>query len=164
MRKSTFLWLGLAVFCATALYHTSQRVNDGRGEIARLEQNIAREEESLRVLNAEWSYLNKPARLEKLAAEHLKLVPMKARQFARFSDIDAPPPAPTPLAEKKEETIRLLPPKKTPETPKPVLRLQKPGALATSLPLPPAKEKPAPAAQSAENRGFSDVMKSLGVH
>lgn len=83
MRKSTLLWLALATFCGIALFYTSQKVHDSREKIARLGQAAAREEESVRVLQAEWSYLNQPRRLEKLAAEYLKLVPLKGIWFVK---------------------------------------------------------------------------------
>ncbi|MFH1158994.1 MAG: hypothetical protein V1721_09000 [Pseudomonadota bacterium] len=87
MRKSTLLWLTLAAFCGTALFHTSQRVHDLREETAALETSIGKEEESIRVLQAEWSALNRPDRLERLAKTWLKLAPLNVRQFVRMEDI-----------------------------------------------------------------------------
>lgn len=96
MRKSTLLFLMLAVISGALLFHTSQKVVDGQQRLAELDRDIGRENESLRVLSAEWSYLNKPERLEKLARQHLKLEPMKGKQFARLTDLpDVPPPAET---------------------------------------------------------------------
>ena len=94
MRKSTLLWLALAVFCGVSLFHTSQKAYDGREKLAGLSKDIAREEETIRVLQAEWGYLNQPARLEKLAKEYLDLVPMKGTQFSRAEDIPFPPVSP----------------------------------------------------------------------
>lgn len=89
------LWLGLAALSSFMLFHTSQKVTDGRQELARLNKDIQREEESLRVFQAEWSYLNQPERLEKLARQHLQLEPLKGRQFTIFKDLrESPPPAP----------------------------------------------------------------------
>jgi len=93
LRKISLLWLILAIFCGASLYHTSQRVHDGRAELNKMTQEIAREEESIRVLNAEWAYLNQPERLEKMAAEHFRaLAPLKGRQYAA-ADALTPPPA-----------------------------------------------------------------------
>ncbi len=88
MRKATLFWLGMATVCGTLLFHTSQEVTDGRSALRRMERDVLREEESLRVLQAEWSYLNQPERLEKLAREHLNLVPLNGRQFIRVSDLN----------------------------------------------------------------------------
>lgn len=87
MSKMAVLWLLLAVFCGTVLFHTSQSVQEGQGKIAALKQKTVTEEEALKILRAEWSYLNQPARLEKLAAGHLDLVPLKGSQFATLQDI-----------------------------------------------------------------------------
>jgi len=87
MRKTTLLWLILALFCGTGIFHTSQRVHDEREKIAALEASVGKENESLRVLNAEWSYLNQPARLEKLAKTYLHLAPLKGNQFVKVEDI-----------------------------------------------------------------------------
>lgn len=87
MRKTTLLWLLLAVFCGAILFHTSQQVTDGKARLASLQNKTQDEEESIRVLQAEWSYLNQPARLEKLVKEYLTLEPMQGRQFAKLADI-----------------------------------------------------------------------------
>lgn len=92
MRKSTFFWLGMTVFSAAALFHTSQQVTDGREKLAVIEHDIRKEEETLRVLQAEWSYLNQPDRLEKLVREYLQLEPMKGRQFTHMENLEAAPP------------------------------------------------------------------------
>lgn len=91
MRKSTFLWMTLAAVCGVMLFHTSQKVNDGRTTLAGIEIAIQKEKETLRVLQAEWSYLNQPERLDKLARQYLKLQPMKNRQFINLADLDRLP-------------------------------------------------------------------------
>lgn len=63
-------------------------------EVERLEDRtivfrhaILQQQETLRVLEAEWSYLNAPARLQELAVRHLNLVPPGVRQLGAFDDI-----------------------------------------------------------------------------
>lgn len=90
MHRTALLWLILAAFCGIALFHTSQKVNDGREHLVLLEQNTLKEKEDLRVLQAEWSYLNKPERLEKLARQHLGLQPMKNKQFIALAELATP--------------------------------------------------------------------------
>lgn len=92
MRKSTLFLLGFACISAIMLYYTSQKVHDEREKLTALEAQIDKEQESMRVLSAEWSYLNQPDRLEKLARQHLHLEPLKGRQFAKLKDIPLPPP------------------------------------------------------------------------
>lgn len=55
------------------LMHVSQSVRRAEREIARLDLSIENEREALRVLNAEWSMLNSPERIEALARRHLDL-------------------------------------------------------------------------------------------
>lgn len=102
MRRMTLLWLVLAAICGGVLFHTSQQVNDGRQRLAVINEDIRKEDETIRVLDAEWSYLNQPDRLEKLSKQYLNLSPLKGRQFAKLKDIadvpDAVPVAAQPVA------------------------------------------------------------------
>jgi len=88
MRKSTFLWLLLAVICGCMLFRTSQEVTDGRTKLAAIEASTRKEDESIRVLEAEWSYLNQPDRLEKLSKQYLTLAPLKGKQFSKISGLE----------------------------------------------------------------------------
>jgi len=71
----TFLIFGLACLAGTALLQTSQRVQEAEEKLAALRADVAREEDTMRVLRAEWEYLNRPERLERLASKFLNLVP-----------------------------------------------------------------------------------------
>ena len=117
MRKTAVLWLVLAAIAGGVLFHTSQRVTDGRAELDKIAQSLRKEDESLRVLQAEWSYLNQPDRLEKLAKKYFRLVPLKGSQFAKPDDLEtrleeekvaenkeaAPPPAAETRARRRTE-------------------------------------------------------------
>lgn len=82
----------LAGLGGAALLHVSQLVQQSEDELARIEENITQEKEYMRVLNAEWSYLNRPQNLEALAREYLDLVPPGTEPImAAPSDL---PPAP----------------------------------------------------------------------
>jgi hypothetical protein len=149
MRKSTFLWLALATFSGITLFHTSQKVHDGRVHLATLNAAVGKEEESLRLLHTEWGYLTQPARLEKLTKVYLKLAPMKGSQFARIEDI---PLRPETHAETHEQTEKpdiaadVIAPK--------INKILKPEA--------PVAAASAPAAASIEQRSIGDVIKGLG--
>lgn len=105
MNRMAVLWLFLAVTSGALLFKTSQQVTDGRQHLANITADIRREEDSLRVLQAEWSYLNQPDRLEKLAAQYLKLAPMKGKQFA---EVDSLPPRSVPETPAPAETPELV--------------------------------------------------------
>lgn len=168
MRKSTLLWLTLAAACGAVLFHTSQKVHDGRERLAVLNAAIAKEEESMRVLTAEWGYLNQPARLEKLARQYLKLAPLKGHQFVKADDLPLRPApvAPTAVSEAAPEIIAEKAPAKIPEKtavktePKapaaPPVKIIKPAAAT----LPKPHQPPATEAAGA-SRSFSDLMRSL---
>lgn len=153
MRKSTLLWLGLATFCGVVLFHTSQKVHDAREEIAALNAAAQKEEESIRVLQAEWSHLNQPERLEKLVKTYLKLVPLKGNQFTRLETIPLVTDTPGP------EAVAVV------EEPPPV-KIRTPRNPVSFVAEKPVVKKTAPAASAAtdlSHRRFGDVMKSLGV-
>lgn len=86
--KVTFVWLGLAAVATGVLFHTSYRVQELEAELGALNREIIEEQEAIRVLKAEWSYLNEPARLERLSREYLLLQPTQGDQIA---DIDSIP-------------------------------------------------------------------------
>lgn len=120
MRRMTILWLALAAICSAVLFHTSQQVTDGRPKLTALNEDIRKENETVRVLQAEWSYLNQPDRLEKLSKQYLDLAPLKGRQFTKLEETPAraapvaetAPVAeaePAPVAPVAEETQKPLP-------------------------------------------------------
>lgn len=98
MSRFAILWFCCAMVTGALLFQTSQRVTDGRQRLENITAEMRREEDSLRVLQAEWSYLNQPERLEKLAAQYLKLAPMKGRQFVAVADLPLRPLASAPEA------------------------------------------------------------------
>ena len=50
-------------------------------ELNNLEKQISTEKETIEVLQAEWSYLNKPERLSKLSEKYLRLAPVRVAQL-----------------------------------------------------------------------------------
>lgn len=91
MSKLALLWICLAAAAGAILFKTSQQVTDGRQRLDRITADMRREEDSLRVLQAEWSYLNQPDRLEKLVAQYLPLSPMKGKQFTSADSLPLRP-------------------------------------------------------------------------
>lgn len=66
---------GLAGISGVVLLYTSQSVQKAENRLASIEVNRQAEAEAVRVLKAEWAYLNSPVRLEELADEFLNLEP-----------------------------------------------------------------------------------------
>lgn len=79
----------LVIASGAMLMDVSHHVQRAERDIKRLDHEIAREEESIRVLKAEWAYLNNPVRLEALAADYVDLISPEAAQL--ISDMSVIP-------------------------------------------------------------------------
>jgi len=98
MRHSTLLFVLLAGAISLILFSVKYQVQDLEAELGAMERTIASDRRAIRVLKAEWSYLNNPARLRGLAERHLGLEPVKPGQYggidelpdARYGNISAP--------------------------------------------------------------------------
>ena len=94
-QSSTVLFALLAVVMGAASIVIGTEVHDLEDRLAGIHRDIAREQEALHVLRAEWSYLNRPERLEELARRHLDLRVPDPAQTMRVSDLPfAAPPGP----------------------------------------------------------------------
>ncbi len=91
MRLSTLVALVLAIGSGTLLFRVSQHVQSKETELQSIKQAIAREEESIRVLKAEWVYLNQPERLEKLADKYLDLQSPQVKRL-KYQGEEVPEP------------------------------------------------------------------------
>jgi cell division protein FtsL len=88
MRQVTMiLFVVLAGALSVGLFWLKVQVQDLEAERARLERAIVSERQAIRVLKAEWSLLNDPARLRGLADKHLGLGPVEAAQIAQIDDL-----------------------------------------------------------------------------
>lgn len=71
IKLSTLIAFVLAIMSGAALFWVSQRVQQLESEQRKLGEEISSEKEGMRVLAAEWDYLNRPERIEALAAKYL---------------------------------------------------------------------------------------------
>jgi len=67
--------------------------------VAKLRNEIRREQDAIAALRAEWSRLDSPARIEQLAHKHLGLKPIDAHQYDRLDGLPARRPDLIPLDE-----------------------------------------------------------------
>ncbi len=73
MRHTTILFVLIAGVLSLGLFVLKYEVQDLEHEIQSLNRRIVESREAIHVLDAEWSYLNDPARLRKLAAQYTGL-------------------------------------------------------------------------------------------
>ena len=86
-RIAGLLFFLTAASAALFLFHIKQEVREMEEELGIVHHDILRHQETIQVLEAEWSYLNRPARIAELAGRHLDLQPLAARQFVRIEDL-----------------------------------------------------------------------------
>jgi cell division protein FtsL len=77
----TLLLTGSSVFVI------AQRMHQAQNELTMHKREIATERENLRVLQAEWTYLNNPDRLEKLATSLFGLQPIDSKQYVALNGL-----------------------------------------------------------------------------
>jgi hypothetical protein len=82
----------LVAIISFGLYELKIEVRGLESELSGLRTGITAEKENIRVLNAEWSYLNRPERLGNMAARHLELAPIVSTQFIDAAMIPMRPP------------------------------------------------------------------------
>ena len=80
------LVLGL-VALAYVIYQVKYQARGLDAEIASIGKKIDEERDAIAVLRAEWSLLNRPERIERLAKKYLKLAPAKPLQLVTVDTV-----------------------------------------------------------------------------
>jgi len=75
----------VAAMLTYGLYSMKYEVQRLESKLLSLQTNLGSERKALQVLRAEWSYLNNPERLQKLAARHLELTPVSLNRIAALN-------------------------------------------------------------------------------
>ncbi len=88
MRTTSLVILLVTVAVGIGLFMVKYRVQDLEDQLVGLNREIARDREAIRVLRAEWSHLNEPARLKSLAGRHLGMVPVSVGAIASRAEIN----------------------------------------------------------------------------
>lgn len=149
----------LAAFTGAALLQTSQDVQSAESDLRAMQNAVESERESIRVLEAEWGYLNNPARLESLAAQYLDLEPP-----VPGSTLETPASLPDPF-------VPVIPPVKPFHEAAPDIVVQPVAAssapISSSVLKPKAKPaahkpKPVPSPAAAPEKSFNDLLKQYG--
>jgi cell division protein FtsL len=73
IRILNFSCFALTALACLALYHVSEQTRVARVELRSVQQKIVMEQETMKVLQADWVRVSDPARIQQLAAEKLGL-------------------------------------------------------------------------------------------
>ena len=106
--RGFILWAALAGVAGWAMFQVKYAVIDLEERLAAENRQILAHQEAIHVLKAEWTYLNEPARLARLVARHLDLVPAEGAQLATFATFDSIA-SPVPAAAKTSPVPKLKP-------------------------------------------------------
>ena len=93
---SALVVIGLAFWAYRENYETQEALSEAED----LQLQISQVRQRLRVLNAEWAYLNRPDRLQDLIEinfDKLGLLPLQPYQFGRIDQVAYPPNEPLPV-------------------------------------------------------------------
>lgn len=97
IRLGTLFWLVLVSATGFAMFGVKYQVQALEDELGRTNRAAASEEHELRVLEAEWAFLTRPATLEAMNRQFLSLSPIATKQLhATAADIPLRPPPPEP--------------------------------------------------------------------
>ena len=95
MRSFAYVLTALSVIAlAFWAYGENYATQEAMARAEALQREIAQTRSRLRVLRAEWAYLNRPDRLRELADinfDRLGLLPLAPRQFGRVDQVAFPP-------------------------------------------------------------------------
>ncbi len=86
-RTLSFIALLLLAVVSFGLYRLSYEVQRMEDELIELNRALARERETIGVLQAEWSYLSRPEYLQDKAERLLEMKPATARNIIRIEDL-----------------------------------------------------------------------------
>jgi hypothetical protein len=148
--------LGVVFFgcMAYGLYHLAYEVKRLEDQLITYNRALMREREAIDFLQAEWSYLTRPDRLQASADRHLNLTPAPLHRLLRIED----------LPERPEGAIVvgwgeiLVPDPSAPPAP-----LAKPARDPMTVPVVPTIATPAPGHEREQERGPRSVAWNGGL-
>ena len=101
IRVTTVLWMLAVMIAGYAMFQVKYEVGRLEDRLAQLNRDVAAAREENRVLNAEWSLLSDPQRLDRLNKTFLHLAPVGTVQIGSLDQIPfRPGSAPAPMLAK----------------------------------------------------------------
>lgn len=90
MNRTTLTWVMFILPVALGLFYVKHIVENLEEDLSALEKSIATDADEVHVLRAEWAYLSRPERVQKLAGTYLDLEPASGAQIADVKAIPFP--------------------------------------------------------------------------
>jgi hypothetical protein len=87
IRPGTVIWFCMVVAVGYAMFQVKYEVMQQEQTLAGINKQIADDREQVRVLDAEWSYLTSPSRIEQLAGRFLHLSAMSSAQIVDLAAV-----------------------------------------------------------------------------
>jgi hypothetical protein len=87
MRLSWVMWAALTVVVGISLFLLKYQVQSLEDQLQATYVQIEKDKSTIRVLEAEWTYLNDPARLRRLSEQHLGFSAPTAKQVATLAQL-----------------------------------------------------------------------------
>jgi cell division protein FtsL len=95
IRLGTVFWVGLVALLGFVTFAVTYSVQGLEADLLRVKKQTVVEQREMRVLDAEWTYLTQPGRLEELNQRFLSLSPILPQQLSRtIADIPRRPSEP----------------------------------------------------------------------
>ena len=93
MRLIHLFVIGMLVFAAAYVYRIKMESTERTERVLRLRAEIREQRDAIAVLRAEWTKLDAPLRLQRLAERHLTLKPLNATQYDSLKNLPERPPS-----------------------------------------------------------------------
>lgn len=90
-RSITFLTLLILIVVSYGLYNLKYEVEDLQDQANAYKAQMEEDRRSIKVLQAEWAYLTRPDRLQRLSGKFLSLEPTVAKQVGDVADLRLKP-------------------------------------------------------------------------
>jgi len=94
IRTTDIVLIGAMLAAAAFTYKTKHEAENRLAEVRRLEQQIRFEQDTISVLNADWSLLTQPSRLQTLAEVYADQLQLQIVEPTQITDIDRLPERP----------------------------------------------------------------------
>ena len=79
------LWVTLTCLVGFGMFVMKNQVQTLENRLVSINKGIEDDIKTIHILQAEWSHLNSPSRLRKLAEKHISLNPVRAEQIINYS-------------------------------------------------------------------------------